>query len=808
MNASPELLACLRLLALVALEIALVIALAEAVTRLTTSFPWRRVIWQGCLAGLAILTLVESSGVGRELASWTRQVLTPSREDDSLASRPNGSPTEDRIPVSSPAPAAEPPKSVVLTRPRIVQEGLISVGIPPARGAGSRLPNLGFQSAPTPVQTLALDAAGLILIWMTGAIWFLGRAVTARLVCWNLQWRRRRVSPTQMTHSINSVAGKLGIHRRVRLIESARLRSPVAFGWWHPSIGIPVGFSASFSTAQQEAMFSHELAHLAGRDPFWYSLADLAAAFLWWHPLVWLARRRLRDTSERAADEASLLISNGPQALAECLVKLGLQLTRPSGLGSPGVEGTDFRSGLARRVEQLCRMREGSGQPTSPIHTALARTAAPMILVTTIIVGTAWTGPQTPNQGDSMKTIRTVWIQSMSALALLAMAEPGVATAALPPSGEEQHSTLPGNPATQAAERLALISETHYAQASATPSPAVTENPSEPVSAPATSVYHMDPVLRQRYGLAPRGAATGTGATPALTLGSSESVKSIQSRLDQIVFNDVQFESLPLKEVLKFLSDESRKRDQGKIGVNFLISPNTHSDPNPVVVIDPTTGTPVPAAQSEPLDMSEVLVNFSLPLRNVRLTDVLNAIVKVAEKPIRFSVEEYGVVFSLVPGQNQVVGMAASTSYPMPALAVRTFKVDTNTFLAGLESTFGISPPAPAADRSARSRDLQEALRKLMQRLGVNMEDSVKSVFYNDLTGVLMVRATPSDLELVEAAVETLGGGVSGQSTPAESAGIGGSGTHAGTAGHDTAEEMRRRYGIRPANRANSNNLK
>ena len=40
------------------------------------------------------------------------------------------------------------------------------------------------------------------------------------------------------------------------------------------------------------------------------------------------------------------------------------------------------------------------------------------------------------------------------------------------------------------------------------------------------------------------------------------------------------------------------------------------------------------------------------------------------------------------------------------------------------------------------------------------MDVPSKAIFYNDLTGILMVRGTLEDLELVQAAVETLGGRV------------------------------------------------
>jgi Flp pilus assembly secretin CpaC len=85
-------------------------------------------------------------------------------------------------------------------------------------------------------------------------------------------------------------------------------------------------------------------------------------------------------------------------------------------------------------------------------------------------------------------------------------------------------------------------------------------------------------------------------------------------------------------------------------------------------------------------------------------------------------------------------------------LFVRTFKVDTRAFIAGLKqvgAAFGeeTNPPAPIA----------MAVRKFIGGLGVNWDlPAGKSCFFNDRNGLLFVRATESDLDLVERAVQIL----------------------------------------------------
>ena len=82
------------------------------------------------------------------------------------------------------------------------------------------------------------------------------------------------------------------------------------------------------------------------------------------------------------------------------------------------------------------------------------------------------------------------------------------------------------------------------------------------------------------------------------------------------------------------------------------------------------------------MDISAISIKINPPLTNIRLADVLDAIVKVANRPIKYSIEDYAVVFSL----------KARESNP---LYVRTFKVDPNTLLEGLHLAKGQAETFP-----------------------------------------------------------------------------------------------------------------
>ena len=298
--------------------------------------------------------------------------------------------------------------------------------------------------------------------------------------------------------------------------------------------------------------------------------------------------------------------------------------------------------------------------------------------------------------------------------------------------------------------------------------------------------------------------------------------QEIISKLNRIRVNEVKYDGLELGEVLRNVGEEAKRRDPDKEGINFLILTETAAPPQLATpTIDPTTGLSTMAAPviTEPVDLSTVRIKISPPLSNVRLADVLDAIVKTADRPIKYSVEDYAVLFS------------AKTLEPVP-LHIRTFRVDPNTFMQGLESVgalpFGNIPTSQGGGgggmggggggfggggggmgggggggygggggggmlalpyvqvvpgggggfggggvtgggggggggglafvtRTNTVAAVQQAAREFFTANGVDFSPtSGKSLFFNDRLGLLVVRATLQDLDIIEAAVQVL----------------------------------------------------
>ena len=160
--------------------------------------------------------------------------------------------------------------------------------------------------------------------------------------------------------------------------------------------------------------------------------------------------------------------------------------------------------------------------------------------------------------------------------------------------------------------------------------------------------------------------------------------RAILHKLNAIRFDEVFFDGVPLPDVVKFLSDESRKLDPERKGLNFLVNSVIRDSPRLGAAATPPGGPPAPpldaagnpipapAAAAQPVDLDTVLIRTSLPVRDVTLAQLLDILVKCADQPVRVSVEDYAVMFVANNSEN-------------PPLFTRAFRVDPNTFVQGLQ---------------------------------------------------------------------------------------------------------------------------
>lgn len=120
---------------------------------------------------------------------------------------------------------------------------------------------------------------------------------------------------------LNGLRRRLGITRPVSLRRAPGLAVPVTWGWRRPVVLLPEE-AAEWSAAERRNALVHELAHIARGDWAMQLGARVACAVHWFHPLAWLAARRVAFEAEQACDDRVLLGGAEETAYADQLVFL------------------------------------------------------------------------------------------------------------------------------------------------------------------------------------------------------------------------------------------------------------------------------------------------------------------------------------------------------------------------------------------------------------------------------------------------------------------------------------------------------
>ena len=148
---------------------------------------------------------------------------------------------------------------------------------------------------------------GLLLsISVAIAVWFVGAAILlARFLVGLHRLRRLRID----SYALNDVGllGRLG-HSRISLLENESIGSPVTWGILRPVILVPIRFH-ELPINDRLQVFCHELGHIQGNDFVLRVLVEVVCALIWFQPLVWIARRQLREEQELACDNRASVAS-------------------------------------------------------------------------------------------------------------------------------------------------------------------------------------------------------------------------------------------------------------------------------------------------------------------------------------------------------------------------------------------------------------------------------------------------------------------------------------------------------------------
>jgi uncharacterized protein (TIGR03435 family) len=222
-------------------------------------------------------------------------------------------------------------------------------------------------------QSSRISLSHLLLAgWIAGGAIFVLPVVIG---LWQIHLLRRSGLPWRRGQSLaDRIAPGAGVHRRVEVLLHEELPGPMTCGIVHPAIVLPQD-AESWNEEDLTRAFTHELEHVRRCDSLSRSLARSACAVYWFHPLVWIAWRKLALEAERSCDDAVLRRSEAT-AYADQLVGLAQRLSAAQ--RSPLLAMAN-RADLATRVRAVLDARQRRGR-AGAFSLGLA-TAAAMALV-------------------------------------------------------------------------------------------------------------------------------------------------------------------------------------------------------------------------------------------------------------------------------------------------------------------------------------------------------------------------------------------------------------------------------------------
>ena len=298
-------------------------------------------------------------------------------------------------PVAGPSSAAPPP--IVLIEPVIVRQRsapVDSVSHAPRPAARSLWSGM--------IDSMQHAIPWLVLAWLCGV---------AGLSLWNLGgWvaiqRLKVISTGTVSEEIRDLADRLrrrvGLHRAVRLLTSARVISPMVIGVFKPVILLPASALSGLSPAQLESILAHELAHVRRHDYLVNLIQSVIETLMFYHPAVWWIGRRIRVERENCCDDVALSLTRDRVTYASALA---LVACRAPGL-APSASGGVL----------LARVRRILGRPASDIVGAPRWLSGALVLAVAVAL-CAVLHPQSPAASAAAKPPQTQ--PTMMALTIL-----------------------------------------------------------------------------------------------------------------------------------------------------------------------------------------------------------------------------------------------------------------------------------------------------------------------------------------------------------------------------------------------------
>lgn len=200
------------------------------------------------------------------------------------------------------------------------------------------------------------DVMASPLVWL-GLVAVAWGCVAMILLCGQtFHFRRflRETSPAEWSvlQQLDELRERLGVSRRIELLQTAEISEPVAFGLFEWRIALPQSLNHDISESELDALLAHEIAHLRRGDVAWLLVGRALTTCLAFQPLNFLARRKWQLHAEFQCDDWAVSRAVDAVSLARSLTIVA-ELRSAAALTVAALPAGGRRSHITDRVERL-----------------------------------------------------------------------------------------------------------------------------------------------------------------------------------------------------------------------------------------------------------------------------------------------------------------------------------------------------------------------------------------------------------------------------------------------------------------------
>lgn len=191
--------------------------------------------------------------------------------------------------------------------------------------------------------------SAILILWSIGVLLIAARILASLYAVHRLRTTQIGPAPDRLQSVVNRLAHRLSIATPIQLLISSRTTTPAVAGWRKPSILLPSTFLDGLSPQQEQAILTHELAHIQRHDYLINLLQSIAEALFFYHPATWWLSRQIRREREFCCDETAASLAESTLVYAKALTILEERRVPAKPQLSLGVHGGN----LSMRIEHL-----------------------------------------------------------------------------------------------------------------------------------------------------------------------------------------------------------------------------------------------------------------------------------------------------------------------------------------------------------------------------------------------------------------------------------------------------------------------